>query len=470
MITRTFLDKTTTIKQDCTYNYGLHPICALGYGNGVCRSLIHFDLSKVSELINDKTYANVEKLTHRLQMKNCGAVDSLGFFNKANDYMGLRQRATSFDVVLFKVNKHWDEGVGFDNINDFWAVGKGATSQYGATWYNATTSELWDDAGIYSTELISNEIDAYLSGATDTIIVGLQHFDHGNENLDIDITDYVNSIVLDGEENYGLCLAFIPELEEMGTTEMQYVGFFNNKTNTIFEPVVETRYHEEISDDRMNFYLGKDNKLYLYSYIGGKLENLDELPECIIDETEYIVTQESKGVYSINIRLTNKDYTKDTIVYDVWRNLKYHGNDIDDVELEFVTKASTNFFSVSNEVFKPKALNPIITGIDANEKVNRGEERVIKLYFRQPYTKSDFELVDNCEYRIYAKDGEREVTIVDWDSINKMDRFNVFMIKTDELVPADYHVDIKAHFGDNVRIFKDELNFTVVSDVKEIKL
>ena len=150
--------------------------------------------------------------------------------------------------------------------------------------------------------------------------------------------------------------------------------------------------------------------------------------------------------------------------------MSYQGNEIDDVELEFVTKPSHNFFSVSNEVAKPRVLNPIISGINANEKVNRGEERVIKLYFREPYTNTDYRLVDSCQYRIYVKDGEREVTIVDWDEINKMDKCNLFTIKTDEFVPADYHVDIRAEFGGNIRVYKNELNFTIVSDVKEIKL
>ena len=140
------------------------------------------------------------------------------------------------------------------------------------------------------------------------------------------------------------------------------------------------------------------------------------------------------------------------------------------LELEFVTKPKENFFSVSSEVAKPRILNPLISGINADEKLNRGEQRMIKLYFREPYTGKDYRLVDNCQYRIYVKDGEREVTIVDWDNINKMNTCNLFTIKTDEFVPANYHVDIRATFGGNVKIYKDELNFTIVSDVKEIKL
>ena len=484
MVTRTFLDKTTTIKKGSLDNFGLHPISFIGYGAGTYRSLIHFDVEKIKSLVDDGTYCDMSKLTHHLIMKNCGSVDTHGFFTKdsAPEMPGIKERATSFDVILFKINKHWDEGVGFDNINDFWDSGKGVVSTDGATWYNATTLETWDDDGIYTTDYLKFEYEKYLakqesgstsantSGDTETIIVGVQHFDHGNENLDIDVTEYVNSLIHGDEENYGLCLAFVPELEETKRKMTQYTGFFNNKTNTVFEPVIETRYNCHISDDRMTFYLGKNNKIYLYSYIGGKLENLDYLPECVIDDSGLTVEQESKGIYAAHINLSPKDYKKDTIVYDTWRNLSYQGNEIDDVELEFVTKPSHNFFSVSNEVAKPRVLNPIISGINANEKVNRGEERVIKLYFREPYTNTDYRLVDSCQYRIYVKDGEREVTIVNWDEINKMDKCNLFTIKTDEFVPADYHVDIRAEFGGNIRIYKNELNFTIVSDVKEIKL
>lgn len=471
MIQRTFLDKTTTIKKGILENYGLHPISLIGYGVGVYRSLLHFDIDKIRQSYLDKTFADATKVTHHLTMKNCGSIDTLGFFTKQSspDFIGVRERAVSFDVILFKVNKHWDEGVGFDNINDYWSTGKTVVSDKGATWYNATTEETWDDNGIYNDDYLLDAYYDYTSGSTDSIIVGTQHFDHGNENLDIDITDYVNGLI-NGEENYGLCLAFVPTLETEKKKMTQYVAFFNNKTNTIFEPVVESRYNVDIMDDRMDFYLNKDNKLYLYSYIGGELQNLDYLPTCTVEDIQYPVTQESKGVYSISIRLSNKEYQKDMILCDTWSNLSYQGNEIDDVELEFVTKSPYKYFSVSNVVSVPKVLNPIISGINDNEDLNKGEERVVKLHFKEPYTRSDFYLVDNAQYRIYVMDGEREVTIVDWDDINKMDKCNIFTIKSDELVPANYHVDIKAQFGGNVKIFKDELKFTVVSDTTEIRM
>lgn len=47
MVTRTFLDKTTTIKKDSLENFGLHPISLIGYGVGVYRSLIHFNIDNI---------------------------------------------------------------------------------------------------------------------------------------------------------------------------------------------------------------------------------------------------------------------------------------------------------------------------------------------------------------------------------------------------------------------------------------
>ena len=106
-------------------------------------------------------------------------------------------------------------------------------------------------------------------------------------------------------------------------------------------------------------------------------------------------------------------------------------------------------------------------GINDNEKVNRGEHRILKVFFRIPYTKSDFKLCDNCWYRIYVKDGDREVSIIDWDRLFKMDTHNFFEIKTEEFVSTEYHIDLKANFGDETRIFKNQLTFRIVSDVTE---
>ena len=477
MVTRTFLDKSTTIIKDTTNNYGLHPISMLNYGNLLSRIVLHFNLDKVQELIEDKTFYDYTKVKHILKMKNCGSINPDKHKQKltSSDVKGVKERATSFTLIAFKVPEYWDEGVGFDNANDFWMVGKSATSEDGCTWYNRTNEETWGEGGIYSTKTLVKEYEAFKDGK-ESIIFAEQHFDHGNENLEIDVTKYVNDVLFNGAENHGVCIAFAPSLEEKEMRYTQYVGFFNNKTNTIFNPVLESRYICNICDDRMSFALDKENKIYLYAFINGALENLDNIPTCELEysvcptgseEVIPVVKQESKGIYSATLRLPSKSYKANSIVYDTWSDLFYNGDKIDDVELEFVTHPKEIYFNVGSKVIEPKVLNPMMIGINDNEKVNRGEERMLKVYFRIPYTKSDFKLCDNCWYRIYVNDGDREVTIVDWDKLFKMDTHNFFMIKTEEFVPTEYHIDLKAKFGDETRIFKNQLTFRIVSNLTE---
>lgn len=524
MITRTLIDKSTTIKKDNKDNFGLNPVCMLSYGFDVTRALVHFNVEKLRKMVDNKTYSDLSKLRHTLSFKNCASINFKNNRDKIpyNDLNGYKERAVSFTVIAIKVNKHWDMGIGFDNTNDVWVEGKTAVSQYGATWFNSTTEEEWDEGGIYNLDFIEEQYEKYINqdfsastnntiissantsgitgttiiteisgiteasgttaisgitGTTDnksgwtnnTIIVGAQKFDVGNENFEIDITDYVNKLILGEEENYGICLMFSPQLERSEQKSIQYVGFFNEKTNTIFTPVLETRYDSQINDNRFSFYLNKNNHLYLYSIIGDKFTNLDRIPTCTVDDVEYEVKQETKGVYYIDIKLDSKKYKPNQIIYDVWSNIVYNGEVLEDIELEFVTHSQKMFFNIDETIRTPKTLTPFLIGINNNESITIGEIRTNKLFFRVPYTHTDYILNDSAEYRLYVKDGDREVTIIDWDSVMNISKYGLFTIDTTTLVPSEYHIDIRVHFGEEVRIFKNETTFKIVSDVTNQK-
>ena len=70
MVTRTFITKSTTICEDSADNFGLNPICALGYGRGVSRSIVYFDVDKIREMIDNGTYADRSLMKHTLRMTN----------------------------------------------------------------------------------------------------------------------------------------------------------------------------------------------------------------------------------------------------------------------------------------------------------------------------------------------------------------------------------------------------------------
>lgn len=500
MVRHFFLDKAATLLKGSRRNSGLNPILELNYGKNVSRGIIHFDETPIVNLVNDKTFADLDKLHINLRMTNCFSVDGLpyekSFMLDSNNVM---QRATSFDIMAFKLPQTFDAGRGFNFISDFWIRNNQSVNEHGASWYFAEDGNVWEvdkdkvdlsnpmlnmvdgnyyileedgvknkillEGGIYSTEFIKSQIELYNSGEK-SIIIGKQHFDFGNENLNICITDYVKDI-LAGEHNYGIGLMFYPSFEAMEVMPQQYVGFFTDNTNTFFHPYVEVVYDEPIMDDRANFCIGKENRLYLYSNIGGEPCNLDEIPSCEVNGVNCEVKQAQKGVYYALISPSEINLRSNAIYYDNWSKMALNGEIIDDVELEFSTKPKESFLQIgSNSAFKDMMV-PSVYGINFDEKLHRGEEREVVVDFRKKYTTDKKELIDSAEYKLYIKDGNRELDVIDYTPIEKAFLNNFFVVYTEDLIPNEYFVDIKVKHGRETRYYKEVLKFKVASDVTE---
>lgn len=550
MITRTFVDKTNTIISTSKENFGLNPICSLNYGKRISRILVYFDEKSLKDKVSDGTFKNPEKLSHHLKMTNCGTVDIKKFMERdeMQEYLSSKRRASSFDIIAFKVPQAWDAGDGFDNSTDTWFLGYKSVSKNGSTWEQSMNGVKWREninvnvstedisrslellsamtyntkhldekaiekvrkntsdceeyiniitdhitfnknislakdyinilsktipiestPGIYTSEFLWDEYEKWGRGE-ESIVIGRQHFDYGNENLDIDITDFVNDILFSSGDtkNYGICLAFSPKLELSNTNEEQYINFFSPHTNTFFQPFVETKYDIEINDDRYKFYAGKENKLYFYSIIDNNFVELDELPTCEIDGVKCPVFSDSKGIYYTTYKVP-KNERKNTIKYDVWDNLKLNGESLEPVELQFVVLSSNTIFNLGDDIEKPHEINPVISGINDDQKLNQGDVRTITVIYRIPYTTSDYEIINESFYRIYVKNGKQEIDVIDWEPISTLGRFNSFILNTNELLPQDYYVDIKVHQGRETIIFKNKLHFRVVDNITEIK-
>lgn len=483
MVTRTFISKCNTIVDGSDDNFGLNPICSLFYGSVHSRALVYFNIDNIKRAAAEG-YGR-ENTTHHLRMFNCGSWDPSKYMEKKEIGKHLsdgKRRAASFDIIAFRLPQKFDAGVGFDESTDVWFVGYNSASKDGSTWFKSENGIEWESPGVYTTEFLWDEYEKWGKGE-DSIVIGRQHFDYGNENLDIDITDYVNSL-FDGEKNYGIGLAFSPRFELMKKQHISYIGFFTNNTNTFFEPYVETRCSAGINDDRYKFFIGKDNRLYFYAILGGNYTDLDELPVCTINGVEYPVKRQNKGIYYAEVNLSKKPGTEEDdcgnevdieapvqecVMYDAWSNLKYNGQDLGEVEMEFHAMPATGFFNLGGEIEDTKTLVPTISGINDDEKLYQGDRRELDVVFRLQYSAKEYDLADNAYYRIYVKDGAREIDVIDWDNINVLGRKNMFMINTAELVPYDYYVDIKVELGRETRIYKNKLHFRVVDNVTEIK-
>ena len=191
-------------------------------------------------------------LTHKLKMTNTSSFDEELLNEK---WSNGRRRATSFDLVLFRIPKTsgstgdpqtWDEGVGTDyyagqarsstntvSVQNIIETDKSYSSRP-VNWFQRSTIKNWSEEGLYSnTNSISNISGLNYSGLT---IIDTQHFEFGNEDIEFDMTNEINDIITGsttGTTGWGI--SFVPDVENIsGLTENYSVGFFSRHQCVIY--------------------------------------------------------------------------------------------------------------------------------------------------------------------------------------------------------------------------------------------
>jgi hypothetical protein len=306
-------ENNTLISSNNTNN-SQNPVTEVSYGSlhqRLTRFIFDVDLTNLIDKINDGSIIPNSGMTHILHMTNT--------ISYAQQYIGKKsysdsiQRASSFDLEVFNVDEEWNEGSGYDFIYDDTYE---ANSQIQASnWKESKTNVDWTTAGAYNYEISGT------TGTTGSTIIGTQSFENGSENLNIDITDYINQKLFGTGStyngiSYGLGLKFPDNLEDEITTFTQSVAFHAKNTSTWYEPYIETVIDDKITDDRNYFYLNKDNELYLYVNIGGIEQNITINSVNIYDNNDEIITtltgdsiiNVSKGIYKIILNIDSDIY------------------------------------------------------------------------------------------------------------------------------------------------------------------
>lgn len=317
--------------------------------------------------------------------------------------------------------------------------------------------------GIYSTDTLDNQFRLFNNGE-DSIIIAKQHFDVGCEDINVDITDTFNKFISGELQNYGIGIAFAPNFEWEGGCVENYVGLLTNRTNSFFEPYVETIYLDSIKDDRQNFVLGRLNRLYLYSNIGGDLVNLDQLPTCSINGVGYEVKQASRGIYYIEIKLPSDAFSAPTMLYDTWDNIIYNGEQLSPVEMEFTTRPASSFFKLGSQMPEVGSFTPTVYGINDSEQIKRGDLRKVCFIFKKDYAKNTAVLIDDVEARLYVMDGTAQVDVIPYLKTNRAFSDTYIMIDTSMLIPNTYYMDVRVKYGMEMIEHHDILHFTIVNE------
>ena len=468
-IFRSYFLKNNTLVGNNLTNNSQNPVTEISYGTleeQVTRFLFDVDLIELISKINNGLIIPNTGMTHTLHMTN--TISYAPQYLGKKSYSNSIDRATSFDLELFNITEDWDEGSGYDFIYNDTIV---ADAQIEASnWKDRKTNTGWTTAG------------AYQSGVTQIISTG-QTFQKGNENLNIDITDYVNQRLTEAGilgltgttgytgNSYGLGIKFPDDLEAMMTEFREAVAFHAKNTNTWYEPYIETFVEDTITDDRNYFYLDKDNDLYLYVNIGGVEQNIGVESVKIYDYEDNLVdtltgasiVNVSKGVYKISLNVDSDTYPDAVMFRDEW-NLIINGRE---------SQHTNQFFLISQNKYysfdQPTGIEFdnyffYFWGISEKEKLTAGNVRKVKLTIKELYPNQNKFVPLELEYRIFTTAGSKyEIDVIPFTKVNRTSSGYDFNIDTSWLIPQDYKLQIRMKNGDYYEN-KQTLTFTVVSN------
>jgi len=462
-IYRSYFSKDNLLIQGNYVNTGLNPVAELFYGTldkSCSRYIFNFDVSGITQRFADYRIPSGASVTHTLKMTNTLLYDKHLMGDTSQDF---RAHATSFNLNVFSVPQFWDEGTGYDYTYSDTLIDINATIlDTASNWFQATNSVNWNEPGIYS----GTSSSYYNQIAT-------IHFDLGDEDIALDITTLVNGLIVSGQTSfYGLGLAFTPDLEVLSTDKLNSVGFFGKDTNSFFEPFIETAWEETILDDRNDFMYDKINKLYLYTNIRKEPTNLDQLPTgvTITDYNGNIVTtittgitQESLGVYSIELQLNSGDYDNISLVNftDTWSGLIMQGKILPNIELYFTVKEN-NYYNIGTVVYEPEDFGFTFTGLKRGEQIQRGEVRKVIINVRKIYTYDNL-VIDGLSYRLYIKQGRNQIDIISNCAISRAFNQNYFYLDTSWLVEQDYFLELSL-LSNGTITKKNDISFSVIDN------
>jgi len=233
--------------------------------------------------------------------------------------------ASDFDIWALPLTASWVEGKGLDSETyEYEDVANALSATNTMSWedYNGGASGGNVVLGAHNKEWDSNS--------------GSQYFEHGEENLKIDVTNYLKEFLDGNSANHGFMIRMSDIQEAKSVAEAQSLGvnesvattdwfskkFYSRETNTTNVPFVSLEWDSSIRDDRSRIPFSGSASLFYYNFKNGQLVDLDgagKFPGTIslsadgelIEPAGLTAARYSKGVYVLNIGTAKNDNNLD---------------------------------------------------------------------------------------------------------------------------------------------------------------
>lgn len=366
--------------------------------------------------------------------------------------------ARNYDLKVYHLENPFVEGNGLDM--------ESYKDEDVANWTNRTVATAWTTAG------------GLEAGVTQ---IATQRFDTGEENLEVDITGYIEDI-FDGTipSDNGLIVTMDGTLTDGSQEQNFYTKKFFSRSSEFFfkRPVIEARDSNTNSDDRGKFYkaspfvTSNEQNIYLYNSIGGERTNLvgTVALELFEDEamttsiTTGVITNVETGIYKAAVTVPNP-VTVSTI-YEKWTadgNLVKTGSitllsrqpETDASDTEYVTDITnlkTSYTKQETAKFRiytrQKDWNPTIYTVASKEIENLIVE---KIYYKIVRLVDEETVLD---YGIGTSNTNNEHTLVSYDALGSYFDFDMSLLEEGYMYGIRLMFSINGELREQEEIFK----------------
>ncbi len=468
---RIYPSKSNTIASGAyvNYNSGQNAVTDLWYGGGggdsaiekrnsISRFIVHFDLDELSSKLASKEINQNLISSFRLKMTNAIPGDRILEPEYEFDVLDKRISA-SYDLIVFPINKDWDEGRGYDLYHENYLVkqhGNPLITGY-SNWNSATLAITWDEPGIYENPTASTAVTYYST----------QHFDIGNENIDVDVSTIVWDWLSGVSENYGLGIAYRRDYELLSTDTRYIASFFTEKTNSAFKPYIEVVYNQSFQDDRLQVSNNRTSRLFLYTFSGNNAVNYYSAGTVDIQTiagasvfTGLTPTQLETGVYYVDVLMSSANRGEQ--YKDIWRDITF----VPGIDVQTVTQVFTirdNFY-LSN-VPEVNDYSISVYGISDNAILSLGETHKVFVDLRVNYSsRNQPKTAYDIKYRMVMNNQDE---VIPWTSINQAVinkcKTNYFVLETGWLLHNQtYKIEFRVDEFGTKRVLPNSLTFKVI--------
>jgi hypothetical protein len=251
----------------------------------LARTMLQFDLTELSGKIYDEGVVPSSSVSYILKMSDM-----------KHEYTV----PSSYDLFVYPLSRSWDEGNGIDD--NFYRDGGYAS------WMSASSTEAWTTSG---SDFITDQ------GS------GSQRFDHGDEDLEVDITDVVVNWLTGTFANNGL-------LVKMGDTEeSNAVDYFTKKFHGWESkyvdkiPYIEARWDDVLKDNRNNFAFDVENTLVMYNLVRGELTSPAGVASVTITNGDsyshtFNAGEVSTGILTASVTISSTGSYSSSSFSDIW--------------------------------------------------------------------------------------------------------------------------------------------------------